>query len=349
MSGGESGAVPTAQVRIDHHSAVHLAADVARRTARRCGLDGSLPDQAAAVASELASNLDKHAGDGVVYLQPLPLGEGFEVLAVDRGPGMGELQRCLADGYTTTNTLGTGLGAVSRLADAFVIRTRVPDGTVASARLTPRGGGSPAGGSAEPSGPDGLPGHRAGAICLPAEGEEHCGDGWSLHATAGQVTAAVVDGLGHGEAAARATRVALRIAREAPESALPELMTQMHRALRHTRGAAVGLVRLEPGRLHFCGVGNVRVCVLHHDRTPRRMESRPGIVGWNLPTPHVRTEPLAPDRMAVVHTDGIQARWAHDPSRFLSGLPAPLLPAALAHRHRRHRDDATALALTGLR
>ncbi|MFE9388846.1 SpoIIE family protein phosphatase [Streptomyces sp. NPDC006784] len=349
MSGGESGAVPTAQVRIDHHSAVHLAADVARRTARRCGLDGSLPEQAAAVASELASNLDKHAGDGVVYLQPLPLGEGFEVLAVDRGPGMGELQRCLADGYTTTNTLGTGLGAVSRVADAFVIRTRVPDGTVASARLTPRGGGSPAGGSAEPSGPDGLPGHRVGAICLPAEGEEHCGDGWSLHATAGQVTAVVVDGLGHGEAAARATRVALRIAREAPESALPELMTQMHRALRHTRGAAVGLVRLEPGRLHFCGVGNVRVCVLHHDRTPRRIESRPGIVGWNLPTPHVRTEPLAPDRMAVVHTDGIQARWAHDPSRFLSGLPAPLLPAALAHRHRRLRDDATALALTGLR
>ncbi|MFE9330371.1 SpoIIE family protein phosphatase [Streptomyces sp. NPDC006925] len=348
MSGGEPGAVPTAQVRIDHHSAVHLAADLARRTARRCGLDGSLPDQAAAVASELASNLDKHADDGVVYLQPLPPGGGFEVLAVDRGPGMGELQRCLTDGYTTTNTLGTGLGAVSRVADAFVIRTRVPDGTVASARLTPRAG-SAAGESAERPGPGGLPGHRVGAICLPAEGEEHCGDGWSLHAAAGRVTAAVVDGLGHGEAAARATRVALRVAREVPDSALPALMSKMHRALRHTRGAAVGLVRLEPGQLHFCGVGNVRVCVLHHDRSPRRIESRPGIVGWNLPTPHVRTEPLAADRLAVVHSDGIQARWSHDPSRFLSHLPAPLLPAALAHRHRRLRDDATALALTGLR
>ncbi|WP_432107703.1 SpoIIE family protein phosphatase [Streptomyces sp. AA1529] len=347
MSGGESGAVPTAQVRIDHHSAVHLAADLARRTARKCGLDGSLPDQAAAVASELASNLDKHAGDGVVFLQPLPLGAGFEVLAVDRGPGMGELQRCLADGYTTTNTLGTGLGAVSRVADAFVIRTRVPDGTVASARLAPRAGSAAAG--AVPPGPDGLPGHRVGAICLPAEGEEQCGDGWFLHTAAGRVTAAVVDGLGHGEAAARATRVALRVAQEAPDRALPALMAEMHRALRHTRGAAVGLVRLEPGRLHFCGVGNVRVCVLHHDRSPRRIESRPGIVGWNLPTPHVRTEPLAADRLALVHSDGIQARWAHDPSRFLSQLPAPLLPAALAHRHRRLRDDATALALTGLR
>ncbi|MFD0428114.1 hypothetical protein ACFQ60_07840 [Streptomyces zhihengii] len=32
--------LPTAQVRIDHESAVHLAATVARDTALRCGLEG---------------------------------------------------------------------------------------------------------------------------------------------------------------------------------------------------------------------------------------------------------------------------------------------------------------------
>ncbi|WP_369199514.1 SpoIIE family protein phosphatase [Streptomyces sp. PU-14G] len=339
---------PTAQVRIDHYSAVHLTADLARQTARRCGLGGSLPDRAAAVASELASNLDKHATDGIVYLQPLPRAEGLEVVAVDRGPGMRHLQRCLTDGYTTTNTLGTGLGAVRRVADTFVIRTQVPDGTAASARLTAPG--RPARQPTAEAGREGrFPEGEIGWVCLPAEREEACGDGVAVEATAEGLTAVVVDGLGHGEAAARATRAALRTFRGAPGRPLTALMEETHRALRHTRGAAVGLVRLESGRLHFCGVGNIRVVVLDPGLPPRRIESRPGIVGWNLPTPRTSTAELGAGRLALLHSDGIEARWSHAPSPFVTRLPAPLLPAVLAHRHRRLRDDASALALTGMR
>ena len=49
---------------------------------------------------------------------------------------MAELDRCLGDGYTTTGTLGTGLGAVQRITDTFLIRSRAGEGTLASARLT---------------------------------------------------------------------------------------------------------------------------------------------------------------------------------------------------------------------
>lgn len=337
----------TAQVRIDHFSAVHLAADLARRTAQRCGLRGALPDQAAAVASELASNLDKHATDGIVYLQPLALGQGLEVLAVDRGPGMSHLQRCLSDGYTTTNTLGTGLGAVDRVADEFVIRTQVPFGTVACARLLAPREPTARSASAQHTPPPAF-GRKSGWVCLPAEGEEECGDGAAVRVTSQGQTAVVVDGLGHGQDAARATRVALRAFHTDPESPLPALMQELHRALRHTRGAAVGLIRIEPGGMHFCGVGNVRVVALHPLLPTRRIESRPGIVGLNLPTPQTRTAPLEAGQTALVHSDGIETRWSHNPSSFLARLPAPLLPAALAHRHRRLRDDATALALTGI-
>ncbi|MFC5904470.1 SpoIIE family protein phosphatase [Streptomyces zhihengii] len=326
--------LPTAQVRIDHESAVHLAATVARDTALRCGLEGARPDSAAAVASELASNLHKHARDGAVYVQPLTLGQGLEIVAVDRGPGMADLRQCLADGYTTTGTLGTGLGAVRRVADDFVIRSRTGYGTAASARIaaTARAAGTEAAGT--------------GAVCLPADGETECGDACAVRDTDSGRTAVVVDGLGHGEPAARAARTALRAFDSACAAPLPDIMRTLHRALRHTRGAAVGLLRLLPGRAEYCGVGNIRMCLLSADAPRQRMESRPGVVGWNLPTPQVRSAPVEAGQLVVVHSDGIESRWAHSPPPALLSLPAELLPAALAHRHRRSRDDATALTLT---
>ncbi|WP_349345176.1 ATP-binding protein [Streptomyces rapamycinicus] len=136
---------PTVQVRVDHRSAVHLAAEAAREVARACGLPGALPDQAAVIASELATNLDKHANDGTLYVQPLPLGHGVEILAADRGPGMHDPERCLTDGYTTSGTLGVGLGAVKRMATHFQMRSAdgTHAGTWACARLTAPGGQRP--------------------------------------------------------------------------------------------------------------------------------------------------------------------------------------------------------------
>ena len=77
------------------------------------------------------------------------------------------------------------------------------------------------------------------------------------------------------------------------------------------------------------------------------MDGRPGVVGWNLPTPQVRSAPVTPNQVVVLHSDG--TRWSHDPSPFLLRLSAELLRAALAHRYRRSRDDASAPSLPGLR
>ncbi|TXS52416.1 hypothetical protein EAO77_20625 [Streptomyces sp. t39] len=299
--------------------------------ARRCGLEGARPDRASAVASELASNLHKHARDGVVYVQPLALGQGLEIVAVDRGPGMEDLRQCLADGYTTTGTLGTGLGAVRRVATDFVIRTRAGHGTAASARIAAAPQPAAAG---------------TGMVCLPADGETECGDACAVRDTDSGRTGVVVDGLGHGEPAARAARTALRAFDTVCALPLPDVMRALHRALRHTRGAAIGVLRMLPGRAEFCGVGNVRMCLLSPEAPRQRVESRPGVVGWNLPTPHVRSTPVEAGQLVVVHSDGIESRWAHSPPPALLRLPAELLPAALAHRHRRSRDDATALTLT---
>lgn len=321
---------PTRQVRIDHYSAVHVAAETARAVATECALPGALPDQAAVVASELAGNIDKHARDGVLYIQPLPLGGGVEVLAADRGPGMAEVARCLTDGYTTTGTLGAGLGAVGRIATELAISSRADTGTVVCARLA-------------------LPRQReaarqpVGLVCLPAANQEECGDAALVHDVDAVRTALVVDGLGHGQEAAEAAQTALRSFRSAAEGALPEVMTALHRALRHTRGAAVALLRLRAGEAEYCGIGNVRMVALSPDGAHHRLTGQPGVVGWRMPAPRTHRVPLTEATTTALHTDGIDLRWAHTPPDHLLRLPAPLLAATVAHGYHLTRDDATVL------
>ncbi|MGK5500357.1 SpoIIE family protein phosphatase [Streptomyces sp. URMC 125] len=323
----------TDEIGVDHESAVPLAASAARNRARQAGLPGAMPDQAAVLASELAGNLVKHATGGTVFVQLLPHGEGVEITAVDRGPGIPDLDRSLADGYTTaTGSLGAGLGAVRRIASEFAIRTHPGSGTLVNARLTVPGAVRPAR-------------WRTGSVCLPAQEERYCGDACAVAETGDSLTALVVDGLGHGVSAAEAARSALRSFRTAPDRPLDDVLASLHRALRHTRGAAAGVLRLHSDRAEYCGIGNVRAVVLSGGEIGHRMAGQPGIVGWNVPTPRTRTVALGPGAGVVLHSDGIESRWSHNPPTFLLRLPPPLLAAALAHRHRRIRDDATVLAV----
>ncbi|WP_428955995.1 ATP-binding protein [Streptomyces sp. cg35] len=319
----------TAHVVVDHASAVHHAATLARDAARAGGLGGTTAERAAVLTSELAGNLLRHAVGGAVYVQRHPQGDGLDVVAVDRGPGMASPDRAMVDGYSTAGTLGSGMGAARRLADELTLRTLPGVGTLICARFH-------APGAAPPRADVGL-------VCLPLRGEERCGDSAAVADAPGGRTAVVVDGLGHGAEAAEASAAAVGVFREGPERPLPELLAAMDRALRSGRGAAVGLLRLRPGTVEHCGIGNVRLLLVGHDGVGSRATGQPGVVGWNMPRPLPRSLPMPEECAAVLHSDGIGARWADTATPFLLGLPPRLLAAALGHGYRSARDDATAL------
>ena len=75
----------------------------ARRAAQAMAnfeFDGQVAGRVAIVATELANNLLRHAGGGEILLQVLG-SDGIatlELLAVDRGPGMTDVERCMRDG-----------------------------------------------------------------------------------------------------------------------------------------------------------------------------------------------------------------------------------------------------------
>lgn len=83
------------------------------------------------VVSELASNIVKYAGHGVIRVEPLLQDgkPGVCIRAIDQGPGIADVEASFRDGFSTSGTLGLGLPAVRRLMDSTKIHCPEGGGT----------------------------------------------------------------------------------------------------------------------------------------------------------------------------------------------------------------------------
>jgi anti-sigma regulatory factor (Ser/Thr protein kinase) len=316
----------------------------ARRAAGMLAADNHLGEadtgRAQIIVSELANNLLRHARDGFLIARALQEseGRGLEIAAIDRGPGM-DLQRCLADGFSTGGTPGTGLGAVRRLSDSFDAYS-LPSGSIAVARVLASGE------ARRPTAPAVL---EIGAVCLPKAGEEISGDGWAATAMAGGRTLIIIaDGLGHGPLAADASNAALAAFHdEAPSGRGPaDILAEIHRRLRSTRGAAVAIAEISPvsEELRFAGLGNVAAVVISSG-SRRGLVSHNGIAGGTPTAPRELSYPFAPQSLLVMASDGLATHW--DLGRYAGAAshhPA-VVSALLCRDFSRGRDDLTVVAV----
>ena len=85
------------------------------------GFDEIVCQMIATAVSELANNIVKYAGSGEIMMDRINTGSriGMEVIARDRGPGIEDIQKAMADHYSSGNTLGLGLPGVKRMMDEF--------------------------------------------------------------------------------------------------------------------------------------------------------------------------------------------------------------------------------------
>lgn len=290
----------------------------------------------ALVVTELGTNLHRHAAKGRLLIAARAAMDDVEVLAVDEGPGIPDLQRSLRDGYSTGGTPGTGLGAVRRLADEFDLHSSVPQGTVCVARVRARGTGA--------HGVDLR--LEIGAVCLPAPGETVSGDAWSAAVDGSGARLMVADGLGHGPEAAKASAAATAAFAAQPFADLASGLRQAHLALQTTRGAAVLLAQIEhePAAVSYVGAGNVvgRVVSGVFDKS---LITQHGTAGLTIRAPETATMALPPHALVILHSDGLDTRWK--PEVILPAMRGdPSLVAAILWRdHSRQRDDATVVVV----
>ncbi|MEV6025976.1 ATP-binding SpoIIE family protein phosphatase [Streptomyces sp. NPDC052036] len=332
--------------------------DVRVAAEEACGHAGFGADREAAavlVATELATNLLKHAGGGQILLETPAAPDGaaadgeraaVQIVAIDHGPGIPDLSAALHDGFSTTASLGAGLGTCRRLADDFDLHSSPGRGTVALVRI-----GASAGrrnGQRARRAPAPV---RAGGVNIPLV-EGHSGDAWACVRSGERLTLLLADGLGHGPRAAEASDAAVRQLRQSPRLTAPELLAALHTALRDTRGAAVAVAQLDlaAGHLEFSGIGNIGARLRTGDGW-QPLVSHPGIVGAHRPAHIPRHRlPWSPDCLLVLHSDGLPSRWSLRPEVPVAtldpGVTAALIVRDSSSSARPVRDDTTVAVLS---
>ena len=324
-------------IPVDDPSQVAEARRACAWAASAAAIGDAKAGKLAVVATEAGTNLLKHGGGGEILVRRLE--SGVELLSLDKGRGMRDIAACLSDGHSTAGTAGNGLGAIERLSDEFDIYSEESKGTAILVRVF---AGQRAQ-SARPPGPESL---NVGAVSIALPGETACGDSWSVYQEGSHCTVMVVDGLGHGPDAAKAASEAAAVFAENAAMKPAEIIDAMHAALRHTRGGAAAVARIDRQKreVRFSGIGNVAGVVaapgLH-----KQMVSHPGIIGHNAGTIREFQYEWPRGAVVILHSDGLTGHWNLDAYAGLAAHDAGIMAGVLYRDHRRTRDDATVVAI----
>ena len=320
-------------VEVRDASQVAEARRIAVNLAQTHGFGEADAGRVAIVSTELATNLIKHGGGGVLLVGGYDddSGSGIECIALDKGPGMADVRASTRDGHSTAGSLGTGLGAVVRGSHTSEIYSLPGLGTAILARLQP---GQP--GLAD------MPDHPSyGGIEIPINGEEVCGDAWCRKPLADGFAVVMADGLGHGPFAAEAANAATRIFLKAGESLPSDMLVAMHEALRPTCGAAVGIAHFEhsSAQIVFAGVGNIAATIVDGDAVVRRMVSNNGTIGHVARRMRDFHYPLDRPTLMILASDGLATSWRLDVYPGLFSKHPTLIAGVLYRDFARARDD----------
>ncbi len=300
--------------------------------AEKLGFDSTRSGEVGIIVTECAQNILAHAKSGEIVLKPWKNEQqrGIEIFALDKGPGMADIEQSMQDGHSTAGTPGNGLGAIRRLATSFHVYSRPGKGSVlyASVRV------------GQESKTEGR--LKDGYVCVPVAGETACGDAVAIVHSRGRSMFIVADGLGHGPGAAEASEAAVEAFHKNVNGTPVDILNEAQGLLKSTRGAAVAIaeVNTDSGTVNYAGVGNISGQIVNSSGR-RSMISHNGTVGHTLHKVQQFAYPWTPDSTLVMHSDGITSSWDFAPYPGLQIAHPEIMAAVMYRDFCRKRDDST--------
>lgn len=336
---------------------------VAKRIAAELGFDLTTSEEIAIAVSELASNLFKHAQGGSLTLAPSDEDQrvGIRIESHDRGPGMANVERAMTDGFSTTGSLGYGLGTINRLMDEFHITSQLGQGTFILCKRWRRADPLPAA-------PCPL---EFGIATRPYPGMEVNGDAFIINRWGTSALIGVIDGLGHGQFAHLAAETARQYVEAHYDQPLEALFRGVARVCRATRGVVMALARFNFGflvadsrmnnsaplrskienrifeiQLSFASLGNVEVRVFGNTE-PMNFTIRRGVLGGSAPNVVVTEHRWDLSSLMVLHSDGLRTHWLWEDFPGLAAQSAEAIAQQLLSALAKDEDDATVIVVKG--
>jgi anti-sigma regulatory factor (Ser/Thr protein kinase) len=321
------------QVTRDESGQVLLRSKL-RAVARRMGFKQVVREQLEIVCNEMVTNQLKFAqGNGLVQLWEIALPQpALDLFALDYGPGIPDLAQARRDGFSTVNTLGKGLGAITRLANESEVYsvpagdTELPwHGTAVWARFYVD----------KPARPDAF---QFGSCLRAHHDAPFNGDSLAVRSDGARLRWLHLDALGHGQEAHEALAGARDMVLDT--DTLTGLLEQLDQRLQGGRGAMAIACEIDAAKeqLAVSGVGEIYAYLICNGQ--RRAFAFPaGIIGHA----HRRftNETLAFPRQALFITcsDGLRKNWTLGSFPGLWRLHPQLIALLLAQTMSRGNDD----------
>ena len=305
-------------------------------SSRRLGFSEGRREKLALVAAEMSSNLIKHAGGkGTIQIWQQP-GSILDILSLDFGLGVNNLELAQKDGYSRTNTLGKGLGSIMRLADEFAIYTQLKrnvkpgnwHGTAILARFRL---------AKQP--PGATPPYEISLFARAFDDDRYNGDKVYVQQRDDKLRFLHLDGLGHGEKAKMATsNLDSYVAGAADPLALIETVDRHLRTTERGAVAIAGEIDLAGKSAQIAGVGDMVVHTYQQEKL-QSLSFAPGVLGREHRKPVVTQMPIAKKSILISVSDGIRRGWDAESFRGLFNQHPQLIAYVLGNIMARMTDD----------
>ncbi|SHH64917.1 ATP-binding protein [Flavobacterium defluvii] len=288
------------------------------------------------IVAELTSNLMKFANGGeLLYRAHLQDDQNqIEIYCLDNGIGFENVAKIMNDGYSSSNTLGHGLGSIKRLSNDFQIYSMKNWGCVQYVKICEK---------PEYIVPPFQSGLNYSTIAVNYPGEKLCGDGYYIKQSRKGFQIFVGDGLGHGESANEAVELAIKIFRQSVEFQPAEILREIHTKVKKTRGLVATIVSVDYTSQvwNICGIGNINTRIYtgleNKTYTPYN-----GILGHNIPRTLSSTiVPYKKHQIIIMHSDGLRTRWHLNEFTSIIKQNPGIIASSIFKQNIRGTDDAT--------
>jgi len=326
-------------------SALVLLRSKLRAVSRRMRFSDAMRERMELVCNELVTNQNKYAqGNGFVQIweveQPRP---ALDLFAMDYGPGIPNLAEAIQDGYTTSGTMGKGLGAIRRLASESEFYS-LPEEEAADC---PWHGMAVWARFHDDHKPVPAP-HQFGCYLRAYQDSTYNGDLIRLHVGKNKTRWLHMDGLGHGREAFEAVD-GLENFLDA-ETPIPDMMNSLSQRLQGGRGA-VGMVCEMDAAAQTAivtGVGDmVAYSICNGDK--RAVTFSPGVLGHAHRTPESVPLPFPPQALFITASDGLRRSMTLRTFPDLWRLHPQLIAMVLGQVMGRNNDDKSVFVARTMR
>jgi serine/threonine protein phosphatase PrpC len=187
-----------------------------------------------------------------------------------------------------------------------------------------------------------------GVASRPYPGQRLNGDSFIIKRWDNFILVGVIDGLGHGQYAYRASQKARDFIERHYDQSLTNIFNGVSRTCHATRGVVMALTRFDfdQDRFTVASVGNIEIRIFNNE-IPFRYIIRRGILGTNSPKPVETVHEWELGNIMLLFSDGIKSTWRWADYRHIEDKSAAQIAQGLMDALCKDTDDATIIAVKG--